>query len=920
MTMAHVCRTCSRVNPAEAQYCFHDGTSLDGHGPHAGPMRAGALFFRQPFVFPSGVSCRTFDELALACQGSWQAARDLLEQGYLERFLGGLGRADLALAAREAARFPDRDRGLDEFLAKLPSKALHPPSLNVEPLQINLGVLKLGQDRRFALRLRNGGMRLLYGTVTCVDSIWLTVGDAPGGPRKLFQFADDSTIPVHVVGRRLRAGNKPLEGKLLVESNGGVETVLVRAEVPVTPFPAGALAGALSPRQIAEKAKASPREAALLFEQGAVERWYQSNGWTYPVQGPAASGISAVQQFFEALGLTTPPRVEISEQAVHLLGHVGERLEHELRVETQEKRPVYAHAVSDQPWLRIGPIALEGRSATIPLEVPAVPPRPGEHLQGRVTVTANGNQRFWVSVLLSVGERLAATRTAKSTVRSAIQAAPPVAPTAQAISAIPYATPAPQSLAPPRPPVAQLAVALTEPGGGSKSVHFVPVLLLCLALLGIIARDLLLPDSQRIVESGTVEAMLDKEPRIDVRFHDGKKGDDADRALPDPTMRFGLLMLREKDPRKPDKLKRLTFDEFGRSNNTVLLIDGSERFFGEPRHRREQRYGEWETLKAPLQGDGTGRNGDGMESVWKLIPERIIVHQIVEVVAGEQSRVLDTCRVRYILENQDTAEHRVGIRFMLDTFIGTNDGVPFTIPGKRDLCDTHMEFTKKQDVPDFIQALERDDLRNPGTIAQIQFKLGGRVESPDRVTLGAWPHTRFSDYGFPKARAQNTGWDVPVLDIRRLNELVESSGERADPDSCVVMYWNPQPLGPGKKREVGFSYGLGTVSSGEGGQNRLALTVGGRLVAHGEFTLTALVHDPRPDEMLTLTLPADFSLVEGKETQAVPPLPAESTQRNSPVTWKIKAAGDGRYTLKVKSSRGATQTQAIRIRTKGVFD
>src|SRR5262249_13743261 len=113
MTMSHVCRTCSRVNPAEAQYCFHDGTSLDGHGPHAGPMRAGALFFRQPFVFPSGVSCRTFDELALACQGNWQAARDLLEQGYLERFLGGLGRADLALAAREAARFPDRDRGLD---------------------------------------------------------------------------------------------------------------------------------------------------------------------------------------------------------------------------------------------------------------------------------------------------------------------------------------------------------------------------------------------------------------------------------------------------------------------------------------------------------------------------------------------------------------------------------------------------------------------------------------------------------------------------------------------------------------------------------------------------------------------------------------------------------------------------------------
>jgi hypothetical protein len=133
------------------------------------------------------------------------------------------------------------------------------------------------------------------------------------------------------------------------------------------------------------------------------------------------------------------------------------------------------------------------------------------------------------------------------------------------------------------------------------------------------------------------------------------------------------------------------------------------------------------------------------------------------------------------------------------------------------------------------------------------------------------------------------------------------------------MYWNDQPLEPGEKREVGFTYGLGTVASSEGG-GRLALTVGGRLVARGEFTLTALVHDPQPGEKLTLILPPGFSLVEGEETQSVPPLPAESTQRNSPVSWRIKAAGDGSYKLEVKSNNGAKQTQPIRIRTKGVFD
>src|SRR5262245_48397746 len=172
--MSHTCRTCARVNPAEALYCYHDGTSLDGHGHPGGPMQAGAQPFRHAFVFPSGVACRTFDELALACQHDWRAAQEMLEQGYLERFLGGMGRADLALVAREAARFPDRDMGLDQFLTKLPAQALQPPELAVEPLHINLGVLTLGKDRRFDLRLHNGGMRLLYGTLSCVDCIWLT--------------------------------------------------------------------------------------------------------------------------------------------------------------------------------------------------------------------------------------------------------------------------------------------------------------------------------------------------------------------------------------------------------------------------------------------------------------------------------------------------------------------------------------------------------------------------------------------------------------------------------------------------------------------------------------------------------------------------------------------------------------------------
>jgi len=323
--MAHTCSKCSRINPDDAAYCYYDGFALNGHAGGRGPVSVGSQTFGNPFIFPSGRTCRSFDELAIACQEEWEAARDLLQQGFLGAFFGGLGRADLALAADEAKRFPDHDRGLDQLLAKLPTEVLQEPQLRVEPEALNLGTVTAGQDRELTLHLDNQGMRLLYGTVTCEDTPWLALGDKPGAHQKMFQFGHEMSVPVHVVGKHLRASNKTLEGKLVVESNGGDFLVTVRAEVPVKPYPGnGVLAGAKSPRQVAEKAKAHPKEAAVLFEKGEVAEWYKSNGWTYPVQGPSASGLGAVQQFFEALGLTPAPKVTISDRSVSLQGNAGD--------------------------------------------------------------------------------------------------------------------------------------------------------------------------------------------------------------------------------------------------------------------------------------------------------------------------------------------------------------------------------------------------------------------------------------------------------------------------------------------------------------------------------------------------------------------------------------------------------------------
>jgi hypothetical protein len=151
--MSLTCSRCSRRNPDEALFCYNDGAALQAAS--AGAVDPGSRPFPMPFVFPSGQSCQNFDQLALACLSNWPAAKQMLQDGFFAGFLGGLGRVDLAQAAREAAKHPDLDRGLDQLLTRLPAHTLQPPKLLVEPRQINLGQLQAGTDARLEVRLRN---------------------------------------------------------------------------------------------------------------------------------------------------------------------------------------------------------------------------------------------------------------------------------------------------------------------------------------------------------------------------------------------------------------------------------------------------------------------------------------------------------------------------------------------------------------------------------------------------------------------------------------------------------------------------------------------------------------------------------------------------------------------------------------------
>jgi hypothetical protein len=865
--MVQTCSKCARANPAEAVYCYFDGFVLGGHSRNGGPVAVGAQAFNHPFVFPGGRQCRSFDELALACQEEWAAACDLLQKGYLAGFFNGLGRVDLSQAAREAAKFPDPDRGLDQLLAKLPTEVLAEPHLRVETLEINLGVLSPGDQRDFHLHLENQGMRLVHGTVSCVEGNWLALGDADVN-EKHFQFQHELSLPIHVRPDKLRAGNKPLTVRLEIESNGGSFLVVVRAQVPVKPFPSGVLAGAKSPRQVAEKAKANTKEAAGLFENGTVADWYKSNGWTYPVQGPAASGLGAIQQFFEALGLTAPPKVEINAGRIDLSGDVGDQLRYAVEVKSGEKRPVYAHGTSNQSWLEVSPAKLNGRRAVIDLSVPSVPDRPGETLTAKLIVQSNGNQRFVVPVTLQIRHNLVFDV--------------PVPPSPAGVTAMP----APAALI--VPPVLASSKGSGErrrraaPAAVPPWLHLVPAVLLFLAVLTVVLVDLGTRKSAgggaeegRLGEESALvnlyqypeDSLKDGKPLLDLRFHSD--------------MKFGLEMSRERDPRDPDKPKKLTFEADGKSNNTIIKIDDSDYFFGEitPANRWVR-----DKMQKPVP--------NGMLSTMEFRHERVVVTQHVQIVPG-QSGYLDTCLVHYTIQNQDAGKHKVGIRVMLDTYIGANDGVPFTIPGKKGFVDTQADLKRKQ-IPDYIEVVEKpDDLKDPGTVARMglrHLRLGrSELEDLERLLICHWPGNR--------AR-----WDLDAI------APINSEGSK---DSCVVLYWPYETMNPRESRDVGFTYGLGALDIG----SNLALRVPDTVPPDTDFVVTAYVWGARKGDKVKLQVPAGLKLADGESDEKT----VEDGGARSQVFWHLRSGKSGTYMLEAASDKARAKPKAVIVKTTSIF-
>jgi hypothetical protein len=324
------------------------------------------------------------------------------------------------------------------------------------------------------------------------------------------------------------------------------------------------------------------------------------------------------------------------------------------------------------------------------------------------------------------------------------------------------------------------------------------------------------------------ELPTDPIPRIEIRFSGQDSG------------KFGMFTKtgNPDDPR--DDLQLMTYSENGRTNSTRVSVDGST-----------PNYAESEGTMVVTHHFNAADSQ--YQSAWKY--RNVVFTQTVKLVPGYVSRRLDTAQVTLLAKNEDTQSHQVGARYLIDTYIGRNDGVPFIVAGKQSLIQDATTF-QGPEAPHFIRALQNADLQTPGVIVDIGFRCPN-AERPDEVILSHWP-----------------GHEA-VWNYDRTTPLGQ--------DSAAGMFYDPITLAAGESRTMGFTYGLGSISS-TGSQNaKLSLTAGGPFIAGGSFWLVALVQSPGFESNVQIELPSGMSLGPGETLSK----PVVAKGNISQISWLV---------------------------------
>lgn len=234
---------------------------------------------------------------------------------------------------------------------------------------------------------------------------------------------------------------------------------------------------------------------------------------------------------------------------------------------------------------------------------------------------------------------------------------------------------------------------------------------------------------------------------------------------------------------------------------TTVRINGQDWVFGGATRRRAGLGGQvGQRLQAPVLAP------QGVVTAWQMGPLK--VSQQLTLVRSQTTRMKDAALIRYDLTNTSGAPMEVGLRVLLDTLLGSNDGAPFRAAGRGVSAETLFE---KGQVPPFWQAF--DNLSNPAVIIEGVLQEE-HLSAPSLVAVANWGTLADHLWNFTP---------TPGRSFQREGE--------ADMDSAAALYFETTPLAPGHTRTITTQVGVGGITTKPGNLS-LGLTAKSEMAYH----------------------------------------------------------------------------------------
>lgn len=321
---------------------------------------------------------------------------------------------------------------------------------------------------------------------------------------------------------------------------------------------------------------------------------------------------------------------------------------------------------------------------------------------------------------------------------------------------------------------------------------------------------------------------------------------------------------------------------------TTIRVDNQNWVYGGETDRRagfNALYGEM--IQPPTIVEGK------IESSWRLGP--VQVWQILSITRSSTTGLLDTAQIEYHVENIDSVPHMVGVRLMLDTMLGANDGAPFRVDDRGITTDSVYYAV---DMPQFWQAF--DSLANPQVMSQGTL-TGRGVTTPDRVYFTNWGSLADSAWNFDF---------TPGRDFQRIGEF--------ELDSAIALFWDQVSLAPGESRSFVSYYGLGGVTIAPG-ELIVGVTSPAEITAEPggfqTFSIVAYVQNDGQGDALDvvaeLKLPPGLQIVGSQAKVALDELKVGETKQTG---WQVgvHSIADGVFTYEVEVTARNSEPNRVR--------